>query len=223
MNNLRLLALSAFMLSIFGCESVVDDLNVNPNEFTDVPAELSFNHVVLNLAAVAEAEPARVAGMWSDQFAGTDRQYINQDEYGVDDSTFDEPWADLFQQGIAQAQIAEAGAEASGNSVLASLSRGLQGYYAAEAALMFGDVPFSQVNDREFSDPEFESQRSVLMQAIELLSEAASGPGANEPTSRSNPSASFKRSSSFLFYLGGNFSTPSPLGTYSRYRTMTAP
>ena len=191
MKNLRLLALSALMLSIFGCESIVDDLNVNPNEFTEVPAELSFNHVVLNLAAIAEAEPARVAGMWSDQFAGTDRQYITQDRYGVDDSTFDEPWADLFQQGITQAQIAEANAELGGNAVVTSLSRGLQGYYAAEAALMFGDIPFSQVNNREFDDPEFESQSSVLMQAIALLREAANGPGADQPTDLSNPTLSF--------------------------------
>ena len=186
MKNLRLLALGAIACGMLSCEGVVDDLNTNPNAFTEVPATLTFNHVVLNTAAIAEAEPARVAGMWADQFAGTDRQYINQDGYSVDDSTFDEPWADLFQQGLTQAQIAQRDALAADNEILANYALGMQGYYAAEAALMFGDVPYTQVNDPDALDPMFESQRSVLMAAIDLLQTAANGPGAGQSVTTLN-------------------------------------
>ena len=171
------MALCAFAFTFFACENIVDDLNVTPNDFTEVPATLSFNHSVLNMAAVSEAEPARIAGMWSDQFAGTDRQYIVQDRYEVSAATFDEVWSDLFVQGLSQAQIAETGATNSGNAVIANLSMGLQAYYAAEAALMFGDVPFNEVNNPDILDPTFQNQMEVLSSAINMLATAADGPG----------------------------------------------
>lgn len=186
MKNLRLIAFAALAFSAVGCESVVDDLNVNPNEFTNVPAILVFQHATLNTAAIAEAEPARIAGMWSDQFAGTDRQYITQDRYEVDAATFDEVWADLFQDGISQAKIAQELALEEGATQIANYSKLLEGYFAAEAALMFGDVPFSEVNDLEISDPAYDSQRDVLNDAVGLIREAAAGSGSGVSVSTGN-------------------------------------
>ncbi|OAV42693.1 SusD/RagB family nutrient-binding outer membrane lipoprotein [Lewinella sp. 4G2] len=169
-----------------GCESVVDDLNVNPNEFTEVPAQLLFNQTVLNTAAIAEAEPARIAGMWSDQFAGTDRQYIVQDRFEVNPAIFDEIWGDLYQQGISQAQLAQESATASGQNAIANYASLLEGYYAAEAALMFGDVPFNEVNDLEIADPAYDDQESVLSAAINLIQTATGGTGAGNSVSTAN-------------------------------------
>ena len=173
--------------ALFGsCESIVDDLNVNPNEFTAVPTQLVFNQVVLNTAAIAEAEPLRIAGMWSDQFAGTDRQYITQDRFEVGAATFDEIWGDLYQQGISQAQIAQEQATAEGQTALANYSQLLEGYYVAEAALMFGDVPYSEVNQEGITDPAYEPQEQVLATAISLIESAVSGEGANRSVSNGN-------------------------------------
>ncbi len=168
------------------CESIVDDLNLNPNEFTEVPAQLVFNQTVLNTAAIAEAEPLRISGMWSDQFAGTDRQYITQDRFDVGAATFDEVWGDLFQQGISQAQIAQAQATAEGLDIIANYAKLLEGYYVAEAALMFGDVPYSQVNNLEFPDPVYEPQEEVLAAAIDLIQTSIGGQGAGNPVSTAN-------------------------------------
>ena len=177
------LASAAFITS---CESVVDDLNVNPNEFTEVPAQLVFNHVALNTASIAEAAPMRVAGMWADQFAGTDRQYITEDRFEVGAANFDEVWGDLFQQGISQAQIAQEQATAEGQAILANYASLLEGYYVSEAALMFGDVPYTQVNKLEFSDPVYEPQEEVLAAGIGLIQAAISGPGADNVVSTAN-------------------------------------
>ncbi|PPK88848.1 SusD-like starch-binding protein associating with outer membrane [Neolewinella xylanilytica] len=168
------------------CQSVVDDLNINPNEFTEVPAQLVFNHVVLSTAAIAEAEPLRIAGMWSDQFVGTDRQYITQDRYEVSAATFDGVWGDLFQQGIAQAQIAQEQATAEGLGVIANYSQLLEGYYVAEAALMFGDVPYTQVNNLDFPDPVYEPQEDVLATALALIEASITGAGADNRVSTAN-------------------------------------
>ncbi|MBB4080606.1 hypothetical protein GGR28_003241 [Lewinella aquimaris] len=168
------------------CESIVDDLNLNPNEFTEVPAQLVFNQVVLNTAAIAEAEPLRISGMWSDQFAGTDRQYITQDRFEVGAATFDEVWEDLFQQGISQAQIAQEQATSEGLGVIANYAKLLEGYYVAEAALMFGDVPYSEVNKLDFPDPTYEPQEQVLAAAIGLIQASIGGQGAGNLVSTAN-------------------------------------
>ncbi|WP_116106456.1 SusD/RagB family nutrient-binding outer membrane lipoprotein [Lewinella sp. IMCC34191] len=181
-----ILAATISAILFTGCENLVDDLNVNPNQFTEVPAQLVFNHVVLSTSTIAEAEPLRLAGMWADQFAGTDRQYTTQDNYDVGAADFNGIWGDLFQQGIAQAQIAQAQAEAEELAVVANYSRLLEGYYVAEAALMFGDVPYSQVNDLEFADPVYEPQEEVLAAGINLLMEATTGPGADNPVTSAN-------------------------------------
>ena len=185
MKNIVLAACISAAL-VTSCESVVDDLNINPNEFTEVPAQLVFNHVALNTASIAEAAPMRVAGMWADQFAGTDRQYIAEDGYDVGAANFDEVWGDLFQQGISQAQIAQEQSMAEGLEVLANYSRLLEGYYAAEAALMFGDVPYTQVNKLEFPDPVYEPQEEVLASAIALIQASTTGAGAGNPVGTAN-------------------------------------
>ena len=185
MKNLVYAALMSATL-FTSCESVVDDLNVNPNEFTQVPTQLVFNQVVLNTAAIAEAEPLRISGMWADQFAGTDRQYITQDRFEVGAATFDEVWGDLYQQGISQAQIAQEQAAADGIEAIGNYARLLEGYYVAEAALMFGDVPYTQVNDLEFPDPVYEPQEEVLAAAISLIQTSVTGAGADNSISTAN-------------------------------------
>ena len=175
MKLFRTIALAGLVAGTFGCKSVVEDLNINPNEFTDISTSLLVNHAVLNLASIQEAEPARIAGMWTDQFTGSDRQYITQDNYGVDDSDFDATWRELYRDGLSPARGAKAKAAAEGATSFEGIATIMEGYYGAEAALLFGDVPFSEAdNATDFPDPAYDSQESVLSSAIALLNAGAS-------------------------------------------------
>ena len=58
----------ASILSVFAlisCEAPVEGLNNNPNQFTDAPISLLLNHALLNVASIAEAEPARFGAIFS--------------------------------------------------------------------------------------------------------------------------------------------------------------
>ncbi|MEM1359673.1 MAG: SusD/RagB family nutrient-binding outer membrane lipoprotein, partial [Bacteroidota bacterium] len=148
--------------------------NINPNEFTDISTSLLVNHAVLNIGSIQEAETARIAGMWTDQFTGSDRQYITQDNYGVDDSDFDAIWTDLYRDGLVVTRIAKEKATAEGATAFQGIAEIMEGYHAAEAALLFGDVPFSEANDASnFPDPVYDGQESVLNAAITLLNQGA--------------------------------------------------
>ncbi|PHI20638.1 hypothetical protein CEQ90_06160 [Lewinellaceae bacterium SD302] len=178
MKNLLLLALAGLLVGATSCESVVEDLNKDPNNFTDISTTLIVNHTILNTVTVAEAESARNAGMWVDQFTGSDRQYITLDNYGIVNADFDAPWADFYRGGLSQAEIGIQKATEENAPSFLGISQIMKGYYAAEAALQFGDVPFSQAADAvQFPDPVYDGQREVINQAIALLDEGAANVG----------------------------------------------
>ena len=177
----RIYILCLICTSIFtGCQDVVDGLNDDPNNFTDTNLSLILNHSLLNVASIAEADPARYATIFTDQFMGVDRQYGTLNGYSVTQANFDDHWEDIYQRGIAQVQIAKQKAIDAGNPIAEGQALILEGYYFAEAALLFGDIPFSEANKvEEFPDPAYESQTVVLNGAINLITEGIGKAGAS--------------------------------------------
>lgn len=164
----KFITLLAITSLFIGCE-IDENLNDDPNAFTDAPIGLILNHALLNVAAVAEAEPARIASIFTDQLTGFDRQYGTLNGYSTLSSTFDEVWADALLAGVSQAQVAKAKAVEAGNSQIQGIAEILEGYYFAETALVFGDIPFSEVNNPDFPDPVYEPQATVINGAIALI------------------------------------------------------
>lgn len=164
----KFITLLAITSLFIGCE-IDENLNDDPNAFTDAPIGLILNHALLNVAAVAEAEPARIASIFTDQLTGFDRQYGTLNGYSTLSSTYDEVWADALLAGVSQAQVAKAKAVEAGNAQIQGIAEILEGYYFAETALVFGDIPFSEVNNPDFPDPVYESQATVMNGAIALI------------------------------------------------------
>ena len=164
----KFITLLAITSLFIGCE-IDENLNDDPNAFTDAPIGLILNHALLNVAAIAEAEPARIASIFTDQLTGFDRQYGTLNGYSTLSSTYDEVWADALLAGVSQAQVAKAKAVEAGNSQIQGIAEILEGYYFAETALVFGDIPFSEVNNPDFPDPVYESQATVMNGAIALI------------------------------------------------------
>ena len=164
----KFITLLAITSLFIGCE-IDEELNDDPNAFTDAPIGLIINHALLNVAAVAEAAPARIASMFTDQLTGFDRQYATWNIYSVNSNNYDETWSDGLTAGVSQAQVAKAKAVEAGNAQIQGIAEILEGYYFAETALVFGDIPFSEVNNLDYPDPVYESQATVMNGAIALI------------------------------------------------------
>lgn len=170
----------ASILSVFAlisCEAPVEGLNNNPNQFTDAPISLLLNHALLNVASIAEAEPARFGAIFSDQLTGVDRQYGTLNLYSVTGADYDEVWDDLYGRGISQTQIAKQKAQDGGNTLVEGQALILEGYYFAEAAMVFNDVPYAEVNSLDFADPAYEEQETVIRAAIGLIEQGIAKAG----------------------------------------------
>ncbi len=176
-NKLFLFLLGGIVM-LSSCKGLVDDLNDDPNNFTDATAELLLNQAMLNIASVGEADPARIAAMFTDQMTGSDRQYTSYNAYNVTANNFDAIWEDVYQRGVTQAQLAKEKAVAEGNPIFQGMAQILEAYYFGEGAALFGDVPFSQVNDvDQFPDPQYEGQMTVFDGVQKLLDEGINNAG----------------------------------------------
>lgn len=165
--------LMSVLIFTTSCQSLVDDLNDDPNNFTTITLDLALNQAQLNQASLAGGFPSHLATMWSDQFTGTDRQYVSFDDYAINAGSFDDTWEDIYQRGIVQAQLAQQIAAEQGLAPRQGVGLIMEAYYFGEAASMFGDIPFSQVNKiDEFTDPSYEGQGDVLRAAVAKLDEA---------------------------------------------------
>jgi len=63
MKYTRLFFATLLSVGLLSCESVVEDLNVDPNNFTEISTDLLISQGVMNLASIAESEAARILGV----------------------------------------------------------------------------------------------------------------------------------------------------------------
>lgn len=169
MKKLKYIIVAALGFVSFGCESYVEGVNENPNAFTDAPGELIIGQAGLASIILAESQPARIAGIFTDQFTGSNAQFTLLNTYTVTASTFDDVWANIYTAGLAQTRLVQDKAAASNSQSLLGISQILEGWIAGETTALFGDVPYSQaVKPLEFPNPQYDSQAEVL-QAVQAI------------------------------------------------------
>lgn len=152
------------------CESVVDDINKDPNNINvdDVDAGLYVNTPELSLVSVVRGLNGRMAALWTGQIIGTNNFPLAYYNYQVTQSTFD---FDGYQSVITQCKhIQEAAPD---NKFYQGLTRVLEAYLFGFYASAFGDVPAREVSTN-IQYPAFESQKEVFDYSQSLLDEAIS-------------------------------------------------
>ena len=87
-NKYIALGLCTLALSFSSCEDYLE-VNENPNQALDAPAENVITAAMVSAMVAHSGEDARLAGMWTQQFTGVDRQYAAFDVYNVTAADFD--------------------------------------------------------------------------------------------------------------------------------------
>ena len=176
------LMLIAIGFSSISCEDYTDGINVDPNNFTSAPGNLIVGQAELVVVKLTSSNSSRFAGMWTDQFTGTDRQYITVDQYGTTAGDYDDEWTDIYSSGAAQARIAKASGAEAGDALLEGVATTMEAILMGETAALWGDVPYRTAFDyTENEDPTYDPQEQVFADVQALLSNALTlvGPDAN--------------------------------------------
>lgn len=166
----KIFILLAALPFFFSCESYVEDVNIDPNNFTDAPGSLVVGQAMLAVSQLSESQASRYSGIFTDQFSGCDRQFISYENYNLTAQDFDDTWDDLYADGVGQARYVQNKAVEDGDPVLEGVGQILEALLVGEAAALFGDVPFSEAaNAIDFPNPNYDSQASVLSGIQTLL------------------------------------------------------
>ncbi len=165
-------------LAIMACSNYTDGINESPNSFTSAPGKLILGQAQLEVVKLSSSGASRYAGIFTDQFTGDDRQYINVNDYSMTTGDFDDDWDDLYVAGGAQARLAAEAGDQAGDQLLFGVAKIMEALVMGEAAALWGDVPYSKAfNYTENPNPEYDSQASVLSAVQGLLDEAIASVG----------------------------------------------
>jgi len=165
-------------LALMACSNYTDGINESPNNFTSAPGKLILGQSQLEVVKLSSSGASRYASIFTDQFTGDDRQYINYNNYSMTTGDFDDDWDDLYVAGAAQARLASEAGDEAGDVLLFGVAKIMEALAMGEAAALWGDVPYSQAfNYTENPNPAYDTQASVLAAVQGLLDEAIASVG----------------------------------------------
>lgn len=172
-NTIIIVALTCFGLS---CETYVEDLNIDPNNATDAPAEYILTGAqVTNMYNFHMDRMGIIASMWSGQLTGIDRQYLSYQNYQYSPVETSGNWTDLYQKVYIQLEISKKKFDIINNRLGTGIAKIIQSHSIGTAAAIYGDIPFSQAGaPEEYPNPVFDDQEDVYSNIQVLLSSGIS-------------------------------------------------
>ena len=155
------------------CKKFVEGYEKDPNGIRYTVVEQELTAVMLENQFFHKGDGMRLAMMWLNQATGQDRQYLSLDNWNnASGSDFNSPWNEVFIA-MTHADIVEKQADIDGNIKLRGLAKLFKAWTGGEAASLWGDIPFTQLNQYElYPDPAYETQADVLDKVQVLLDEA---------------------------------------------------
>jgi starch-binding outer membrane protein, SusD/RagB family len=159
------------------------ELTTDPNNPSTAEIEQLFHGVQLNTFFWQTGNLARVISMWTNQMAGTDRQYLSLDAYDFGKEEFDGEFNGVYIAGglVDMRKVQEL---AGNDRTYAGIARVYEALMMGTAASIWGALPYSEAVG-DVATPVFDSQsavyatvQTVLDAAIaDLQSGTGAGPG----------------------------------------------
>jgi starch-binding outer membrane protein, SusD/RagB family len=177
-NNIKTIFFLLITLSFVACSDFTDGINDDPNTFTSAPGSMLIGQANMEVVKLFSSQAGRTSGIFTDQFTGADRQYTSLNDYVTTAGDYDDDWSDLYASGFMQAKLAEADAVKNGDKILEGVSQIIQGMLVAEAASLWGNVPFLEAGDYvKYPNPAYDEQKSVLDAAQVLFTNGITNVG----------------------------------------------
>src|SRR6056297_2258426 len=155
------------LLFFTACEGLVEGINDNPNDIliSDIDARLFLTGAMLANAQAQVGHLNRIAGMYSGQLVGYTSLYSNI--YGFSLSTVESNgvWSRVYVGTIPN--VRHIRSQVPEDNLLVGITKVIEANAIGSAALIFGDVPYTEVNNPEIEDPKFDDQISVINAAID--------------------------------------------------------
>jgi starch-binding outer membrane protein, SusD/RagB family len=163
-------------------------LTTDPNQPSAATIDQLYHSMQVRQFLMQSGDLARTATMFTQQMAGTDRQYTDRANYVMAEGDFTTYFSFVYGGGgLVDMRIIQQRAADANDRTYAGIARVWEGLLIGTVASLWGDVPYSQaVTPAEFPKPALDDQavvyqqvQAVLDQAIaDLQSGQGAGPGA---------------------------------------------
>lgn len=174
----------------------IDPTSSNPNSVPEAALDQLFVASQVNAWFFNEGDLSRLVSVWMRHMAGTDRQFADVELYiGLDETTatdeFYRPYGSGNTRnggGLVDLRRAQGLAEDDGRLVYKGILQVHEAFLIGMAASIWGDIPYSQAANPEFTEPILDEQADVYA-AVQLLLDDAidnlqsgtgAGPGQND-------------------------------------------
>jgi hypothetical protein len=169
-------------LILLSCQGLVDDINDDPNSIPtkDIPQHLFLTGAQLANVSFQLGHMSRISAMYSGQLFGFASVYGDVYRYNISTAETNSSWNKIYVGVVTNTRSMIANAP--DDRLLVGIAKVLEAHAIGSAASVFGNVPFSEINDPDIDDPQFDGQLSVLNAVQGLLDEGiASLNGAGRP------------------------------------------
>ncbi len=141
-----------------GCVDDITDLNDNPNNPVDVPAEFIFPSAVVVGTYQLGGPLNRPTSLWTQYFATAGGQFQRIDRYDVASTTFNNQWNQMYGEALNDLEIMIAKTEELPNYQAVALL--MKAYFMQYITDLWGDVPYSEAFQGQQGnlDPAYDEQ-----------------------------------------------------------------
>lgn len=160
------------LLGTTGCQDWLD-INVSPNNPTEVPLTQVFVSGQVTGAYELYAQVNTTASLWAQHWASTGAQYRQRDQYEVASNTFTNQWVAFYADVLSDLQYAIDQGTELGTGNFVAPARILRTYYFLVITEMWGSVPYTQaLSGADEVQPTYDSQADIYTGLLDELDQA---------------------------------------------------
>lgn len=156
-----------------GCKDFLTggELTRDPNRPTVATSGNLLIGAQANLWAIIGGDPARVTGIWSQEFAGGLQQYANYENYGLSEQTTNGFHQSLYAGGgLVDIRRIQDKSRAAGDTLFLGIGQVMEGFLMGTGADLFGNLVYSEALKGK-ANPALDKQIDVYNQVQNVLAE----------------------------------------------------
>lgn len=168
----RLLLFALLAVGLVGCD-FTEGYDKNPNAATDAPVNLTLNSAQVGSMVFQEDNYARIAGIWSGQMTGSQRQYSSLNNYNATANGFNNMWVTAYADVIGDLKPTKQKAREAGNRLVLGIAKVIEAHTFGTLTAVHGNVPFGEAGaGNENLNPAFDSQSEIYSKVVDSLDTA---------------------------------------------------
>jgi hypothetical protein len=171
-----IISLSVILILAGSCKNWIDpDMNIDPNNPTDVGLAQLLAPAEVNLAYIVGGELARYDCTWMQQIAGLQSQAADVDVYNITEAEINNAWSwNLYAPGMINCKIMMGKAESTNSPHYAGVAKILMAYHLGVTTDHWGDIPYSDAlkGGDNYFESKYDTQQQIYTTIFTLLNEA---------------------------------------------------